>query len=935
MSDGMTKVNENERSWAISMISSINAYVRGKGLVIKKADGEKTINTGSVRMFPDIILYGDEATDKLLQGWEVKMPDVPIADKEFHKDAIRKAKNLRLNSFVKWNFSYVEIHVAKAGTKTEYEVRKRWDLSKYIKKRSDVKTHEEKWQQVLQEVIDEINAMIQGREVRPASLGEVVSDSVMALIINENKTMLSEYLQGEALKDATMRSELSYWWEEAKENYMTDEQTVYTAYAKMLLLDWMNKILFANMLKGFHNDAARVEEITEKTTPEEAQEIFEEITKTCDFYSIFSPELYGERIPLLVWEVVVSFNSFLKDRTIVGLDSRALQNVLERTVATSKREVVGQYTTPENLAKLLVKLTVDDMTGEVIDPCCGTGTIPKMAMEEMSEYIDYARLTTNTWAMDKMKFPLQIANLNMTHPETINIPNRVVQQSVFDLNIGDTVEIVNPTDGSVMVVEVPSFATIVSNLPFVGSNTDRSGEDIHIADLHRAIEEITGVSISKRLDIYGYIIVKLKELLKEKGRLGVITSNSWFATEVGTQFFEILPWFFNIKGVFAEGPTRWFKNAKVRGSVLILENKEIGEPSGEEELCIGVVKQPIEEMEETEMDEIARIFNTGRLADNDLVYMQKYQLTDIKGYRAKNISLNAIFYNIDWFKEVEESLVPINSKYTVYRGERTGQDNIFYISKKDAKAEGGIGNIIDMEFIVEGRKTTRGEIAKLVMLPDTYVVVCDKTLKELEDGGYTKTYEWFKRFEGALNKSVAAKGEEWNQLKTPKKAVLCTGMNPGERLYVSKCEKPMMLNQRLIGLQPINIGEDIDLHHALLNSLIGLFYIEGIGYSRGEGALDFSKDAYAKGWMLDPEGLSVEDRNRIIVAFEKVKKKTLNTMQMVEILDTQERERFDRAVLRAYGLEEYYEAIKYSLVTMLKTRVSARIPRKSIASRFM
>ena len=98
-------VRKNERSWAIEIISQINQIAKENDLIIKRAGGESTIsyNRGS-RMFPDVILYEDEELGNILQGWELKMPDVPITDEVFVKDAQRKAKALGLSSCVIWNF---------------------------------------------------------------------------------------------------------------------------------------------------------------------------------------------------------------------------------------------------------------------------------------------------------------------------------------------------------------------------------------------------------------------------------------------------------------------------------------------------------------------------------------------------------------------------------------------------------------------------------------------------------------------------------------------------------------------------------------------------------------------------------------------------------------------------------------------------------------
>ena len=93
-----TVVRRNERSWAIDLISKINLIAKNNDLVIKKAGGENTISTGRGNtMFPDVVLYGNVEQSVILQGWELKMPDVPIEDETFIKDAQRKAIALNLN----------------------------------------------------------------------------------------------------------------------------------------------------------------------------------------------------------------------------------------------------------------------------------------------------------------------------------------------------------------------------------------------------------------------------------------------------------------------------------------------------------------------------------------------------------------------------------------------------------------------------------------------------------------------------------------------------------------------------------------------------------------------------------------------------------------------------------------------------------------------
>ena len=104
-----TVVRRNERSWAIEIISQINGMLKRLNIRIRKAGGESTLSVNKKSMFPDVLLYADEAQMKILQGWELKMPDILLQMKRLSKMRPEKRK-LGLNSFVLWNFTYGKLY---------------------------------------------------------------------------------------------------------------------------------------------------------------------------------------------------------------------------------------------------------------------------------------------------------------------------------------------------------------------------------------------------------------------------------------------------------------------------------------------------------------------------------------------------------------------------------------------------------------------------------------------------------------------------------------------------------------------------------------------------------------------------------------------------------------------------------------------------------
>jgi len=104
-------VKYNERSWTIDLISEINLYTEKKKLSIRKAGGEYGLKIGKKTLFPDVFLFG---ISNILQGWELKMPDVSVSDPELISNATVKAQHIRSCSFLVWNGTQAILYKQKA-----------------------------------------------------------------------------------------------------------------------------------------------------------------------------------------------------------------------------------------------------------------------------------------------------------------------------------------------------------------------------------------------------------------------------------------------------------------------------------------------------------------------------------------------------------------------------------------------------------------------------------------------------------------------------------------------------------------------------------------------------------------------------------------------------------------------------------------------------
>ena len=909
-----TIIRRNERSWAIVIISEIRQMLDGMNLKIKSIGGESTLSIDKKSMFPDVLLYADEAQTRILQGWELKMPDVSITNEALICDAQRKAEALGLNSFVIWNFTYGKLYIRNTdGIFVEAQV---WDGTDYIKSREDVSTFKKEWLAVLKDIVLTVNEFLVTGSIRTSLLESTVSDGLMTEIIQRNKGISSQYLMSSAAKDMEMERRLNLWWRTFRDEYDMDEKNMYAAYAKTILLNWVNRILFANVIKRYHSCAYRIDEITLEITPARGNEIINQIVKEGDFYSVFHGVEYSEKVPEDAWNDIVLYNQFLAESRIEKIDQKALQRILEKTVNTAKREIRGQFTTPAPLAELLCQITVLDWTKPCGDLCAGTGTIAQALLRnKVLRLANTADAYKSTWISDKYEYPLQIANIALTDIRTLNLPLNLFQADVFTVDVGEKVSIKSPVDGSVHQKEIPKFGAILSNLPFVKYNKVATDELEYIYRYRQIIKETTGIMFtSGKTDLYNFLPFKLYELLEEGGRLGIIISNSWLGTDVGLKFFRALQYYYEIKAIVISNSGRWFQNADVIGTMVVLQKKDISSPDPSLEIPFWLLNRDIWEMTDKEQSDFIDSVVLQK-EDPTIAEMRIYKISEIEKITAKGVTLNVLFHDVTWMDKLDRCLVPVEKYLTIKRGERRGWNDLFYPQKDSG---------IEKEYFRPVLKKP-AKLQSYIAQTDKMAFCCHKSKDELLEAGHFGALRWIEKFEKIKNSTgellpsaLGRPGLYWYEMDDGAKADFVTAINPDKRLFVARFEESTFVDQRFTRMLLKDSGVSPELLHALLNSLYGMFAMEAIGFGRGLGVLDASSAKLKKMYMIDPSSVSSEEAGEIVRLFSKIKLRKVKNVE--EELEDPDRKAFDRKVLEAVGHAELYEPIKRSLLSLQHTR---------------
>ena len=901
-------INKNERSWAIELISQINSIVDNHDLVIKRAGGESTISTGRrKKMFPDVILYKDRQLNTIIQGWELKMPDVSINNEVFVSDAQRKARALGLTSCVIWNFTSARFYVFNNQSKI-FEIAKAWDNPNIVS-RDDVAKYRRDWESTLQNILITVNDYFVHNNIKTISIGEVISQNAIDILINENKILVANFIEQEAIKNTVISAEIAAWWENVKQEYSFDENDCYKAYAKNIILNWAYRILFAHLIKRYQKEAYKIENLDYDSTPKDANIIFEEITRRCDFYNVFAPLLLNELIPSQTWESLIELSDFLRLNGIHTINQIMLQNILERCVNVTRRELNGQFTTPKVLAEILASITIHNWTDDCCDPCCGTGTIAKEILLKKKSKIGVHKAVATTWASDKYQVPLQIANISLTASDSINEANRIFQKNALSLVLGDVINIVDPIDGKELLYAIPLFGAICSNLPFLSFETIPTDDKLLINRFQ------PDCKLDSKSDLSYYIALHLSSMLKDGGYLGIIVSNSWLGTKSGTLFYNEVLKKFDLLQVHISGAGRWFQNADVVATIMILQKGK-----SQTNTNFFVWRKSLYQLEHDAHAKELLINSSllNRVIDPQITSMSTYNNTKISQLHDMGLSYNSLFHDVSWVLDIQHKLCSIKSIFKVFRGSRRGWDKLFFPE-----------NCSDIEekFLMPALFNAK-KVVSLVTQPNRKAFSCSCALNDLEEN-YPGAYRHIMRFINEKNgkgiplmQILKRSNEEWYEMKPNEIADLFTMMNPDDRIFFGRFVSPTFINQRLIGFKALDSHTDVELCHALMNSLFMKFFIEAVGFGRGLGVLDINKENISECLMLNPDLLSQESINNIKMQFHIVCSKPIMTID--EELKDEDWIKYNHTVLQAFEIDMYYDKIVNSFTSLRKVRKTVR-----------
>ncbi len=939
--------------------------------------GNATINSslyGLPRtLFPDVLVTLDFECLRPFCGWELKTPETDARDKILLKKAVKKAQTLPAKYFVTWNMQTAIIWRTPGKTRTTAK-----EKDKVREFGPDVRI------QSVDDIRDpEKSLLMEGRCAQLLrNLAELHKDENINLPVADTTVFVglvanaSEQMAGTLAKDINRAiankdfdKKLNAWAK--KQGVNKYDQDYRKTLAQQITYRIIGKILFYMTLRRHNLDLPRMElpPKSYKTAVKRMRELFQQALEV-DYQAIFEPEITDEiELSAGTSEVIIELTDKLRHWSFELMPLDVIGAVFERLIPADARRSLGQYFTPNNLVDLIVSFCVRNGEDYVMDPTCGTGTFLIRSYHKLRNLKSrrHHKLLKQVWGFDIAGFPAELATINLFRQDFADYSNfpRVLSKDFFDVRPGAIFEFPPPKKtakaGERIRVNIPKFDVLVGNFPFIRQELIEKASKGYKKKLEEVLVDGWGkeypaifkdggqIRLSGQADIYAYLFFHAAAHLKDGGRMGFVTSNSWLDVAYGYEMQRFFLSKFKIVAICESRCEPWFEQSAVNTVFTILERSEDQEANKNNLVRFVKLKKPLAELfpQDALIDAQARWIGLDKFLEKietseffkgsgckiysriseEYVRQPKIISYEDEEVRIRMIrqedlrdEVEAAGQTVKWgqylrgpdiyFEMLEgcaHKFIPLGKGRQrigeIYRGFTTGVNRFFYLTKDDIKRWG-----LESEFVRlvvrSPKECERITLAKKDL--KHYVFLCRKARKKLTGTNALKYIKWGER-------QRTSKGEYWCKVSTVKGRSLWYGLpeiqlgaillqkitGQNLRCIVNSCRVEVDCNFYEINCEDESLAYGLSVY---LNSGISFLQRELIGrINLGDGAL--------KTEGIDWERILVPKKEFLLKlkkdagkAFEKLCRRTIKDIKTEA--KRKDRMEFEKAVLKSLGLRE-------------------------------
>jgi len=1010
----MPTVKANEREFMSQVISWLNEFLSSGTYPFETASSDPSIKmSGEKTKFPDVLIWRNRLAKQGFCGWELKTPATAVDDSDLLENAAEKATAMNANYFVTWNMRDAVIwRTPLPNVKVASQDRFKSYPSLYQVSAPDdlwVEPNKILLKNRAKEILEDLKTLYL---VGHLHLIEVDATYFVGRLQHSVKT-LYPYLQKSLISkvgsDAKFKNNLFSW--AAKQgiaNYAAPG--FYETVSRQMVYRLLARILFYQTLRRHWSSLPQIDlsELSGETANKKLREIFEQ-ARQIDWHAVFEedfsdsiavPDSGIEELDKLIKDLN-RFNFSIMPQDVIGA-------VFEKLIPYEERHSLGQYFTPENLVDLINAFCVRMVNDYVLDPTCGTGTFLTRAYDKMKTagQREHKKLLSQLWGIDIAHFPAQLATINLFRQDLSDFANfpRIISRDFFEVRLGQSFKFPPPkvgADSSFQMIEekLPEFDAAVGNFPYIRQELIEKQVKGYKSILEDALKEdwlrdypdafvITenelkefkrnhkidfsriGFKLSGQADIYAYLFFHTARFLKEGGRMGFVTSNSWLDVGYGYELQKFLLNNFKLIAILESRCEPWFEDAAINTIVTIVERCSNKEERDNHIAKFIRVKKRLAELIPWDMklEASKRWFGLGALVYriesvgkehykiekeaivNTLTGLESYEDDDFRirfikqgelldklvaeGKTSKwgqYLRAPQVYFEI--LKEHGDKFVQLKDVGEIRSGIKTGVNDFFYFTEEKATHWG-----IEKEFLIPVIKSPR-ESDSIVISPDKLkqkIFICNLTkesLKKRKKLGALNYIEWGERQmtnEGKSWSEVSSVSgrARWYDLGKRSPGKILPFINSGDIHRVLYNPEEVFADHNLF-----EIYAETDIEFGLVlylnSSLAGLFKEINGRANLGEGGLKV-------------EGVDWETmpcpKKEILTALSNLGKDGFNNLLSRPVkpvpkeIKIKDRQKLDSLILQALGLDpkKYLKPIYDGLTGLVKERIELANMRKKV-----
>lgn len=876
----------------------------------------------------DVIVWENAKAKKVALHIEIWDPPTDPLGKVLD-DAYLKATKIKAPYFAVWNITH--FYCFETFKEGDFYDKLWFPHTGAPDKVTDAKTYEEAIEKYADEIKEflkffliEFDQIYKGVKPKPA-LG--IDEKFVYMLrgsIHSLSIPVFNYIKEKAQKDLEFRKRLIEYFREQMWTFGNQDED-YDKVARQYVYLLIIKLLFYDILASTPPFNRKLKKLIIPATVSKGEELkkiidnrLEEAHNVTGTYEVilFSDFLDSIVPPDDIVDQIKELAERLANYDFSKIDYEVLGLIFQKLIPEDERHKLGQYFTRPDVVDLILGFSIKSPDDKVLDGASGAGTFlvrAYMRKKLLKKEKSHKELLSELYGVDIVKFPALLSMINLASrnlSQLENAPN-IIQRDFFDVEPGKEYPAVEVRDDKarIWMVKLPEkFDAVVMNPPYT---RQEEMEDIVEEEKKKAYERSVKdweemrkdkytkkkkPKISKRSSIYMYFFIHGGYFLREGGRMGFITSNSWLDTDYGGDLQRYFLENFKIVAIIESKSERWFEDADINTAITILERSSNPEERDNNMVKFVLLKKPLSELipiadkPGDEAERWRRIEELVKLIENTNTY---YEDDKIRIFPKKQKELWEEGYDDEereyvgskWGKYIRApdilfkvlakgSLIPLKMIAKVGRGLRTGSNDFFYLDEEKARK---LGIIEYVRPLVKSPKDSNYILLNKAKLKYRVFTV-NIPLKDLRG---TKAYDYIRLGERMGVPEKRGKREKWWSLDEEcidPDILVPVQLWETHKIFYKDINERIFFDQQLSGIK-VNSPTLAKAVAAFLISTLGSLLLETTGRAQlGEGSLQLASTDLKSLPILDPLTLDESVREKMIRAFDELCKREILTI---------------------------------------------------------